>query len=519
MTEAAPSETETADDGVPWVALHRDTLKVTALFMVGVAIAAGVPTAMGVAAGTSWGVALAWVLPGAVLLVAVGTVLDGLRVRFTRYRVAETRVEMSSGILFRRRRSLARDRIRSVDVNANPLQRVFGLVTVKVGTAETGSGSGSATERSLVLDSVARAEGDRLRAELLRRGVEGDGAAPDEQRLATWEPVWLRYAPLSFLTPLIPTALVGFTFQVADWFGRGGLPVEIVAGWVETYGPWPVLLLGFGAFVVLGAIGSLAIHAEAWWNHRLDREPGGTLRVRRGLLVSRSLSLEEERIRGVEIVEPIGIRSARAARLDVVAIGLKTDEGRSDLTTLVPPAPRAVTLAAAEAVVGPVDVELSGHPRAARTRRLRWAAVVVLGLALVAVVVHVLWSPSAFWSVVTIGAALLLAVGAVAIAVDAYASLGHALTERHLVARSGSVRRATVHLDRPGIIGWRIRQSVFQRRMGLMTLEATTAAGRGHYAVVDAGSGQGLQVAADAVPGLLEPFLVRAGDPEPARDA
>ncbi|WP_081687805.1 PH domain-containing protein [Glycomyces tenuis] len=511
MTDAEPADEgpapEPTEAETPWRRLHRDTLKMTALFMAGFAALTAVPAATGIASGTSWPIALAFVVPGAAVVIAAVVVPDAIRLKVTHYRVTGTRVEMITGVVFKRRRSLARERIRSVDLSANPLHRLFGLVKVKVGTGESGSGSGATSEQTLTLDSVDRAEADRLRAELLRRaGVEADSDA--EQRLATWRLGWLKYAPLSFLTPLLAGAVIGAVFQVADWFGRGGLPVEIVADLVERYGPWRVLLLGLVAVVLVGVIGSLAFQAEAWWGHRLDREPGGTLRVRRGLLVNRSLSLEEERIRGVEVVEPLGVRSAGAARLDVVAIGLKTDQKNADLTTLVPAAPRPVISAAADAVIGPTETELIAHPKAARTRRLRWAAVAVLVLAAIVAAVHLLWSIPGFWSAVVVLAAVLAGAWAVWTALDSYASLGHGLNRGYMVARSGSVRRSTVHLDRSGIIGWRIKQSVFQRRMGLMTLDATTAAGRGHYAAIDGDEHEILDFADETVPELLRPFLV-----------
>ncbi|MEU5875463.1 PH domain-containing protein [Glycomyces sp. NPDC047369] len=500
---------EHAEDAEPWRRLHRDGLKVTALYMLGVMVGAGVPVAIGIGSGPGLLIALAFVVPGAAVLIGLVVGYEMIRLRVTRYRVTDARVEMHTGVLFKTRRSLMRERIRSVDLTANPLERAFGLAKVKVGTGETGSGSGSANEQTLTLDSVGRAEADRLRAELLRRSAVEAGE-DGEQRLATWQPGWLKYAPLSFLTPMLAGAAVGATFQVADWFGRGGLPVEIVGDLVDEYGPWTVLGLGLVGLLLLGAIASLALQGEAWWGHRLDREPGGTLRVRRGLLVSRSLSLEEERIRGVEIVEPLGVRSAGAGRLDVVAIGLKTDQEGSDLSTLVPAAPLPAVVDAAEAVVGPVDCALAPHPRTARTRRLRWAAVAVLVLAAAATVPHLLWELPALLSAAIVLAAVLSAAFAVWTAFDSYASLGHALTARHLVSRRGSTRRATVHLDRSGIIGWRITQSVFQRRMGLMTLDATTAAGKGHYAVIDADEHEILDFAAEAVPDLLRPFLTTA---------
>jgi len=96
---------------------------------------------------------------------------------------------------------------------------------------------------------------------------------------------------------------------------------------------------------------------------------------------------------------------------------------------------------------------------------------------------------------------------AVALARDAYRSLGHGLHGDYLVARSGSVRRSTVALQRRGIIGWTVRQSVFQRRVDLATVLATTAAGAGAYAIRDVAVGTGLDAADAAVPGLLIPFL------------
>jgi putative membrane protein len=505
-----PTGTEPVESGEPWRKLHPNGLKVTALYMAGVMIGAGVPAAVGIGSGTSLLVALAFVVPGALLVIGATVGYEAVRLRVTRYRVTDARVEMHTGVLFKTRRSLMRERIRSVDLTANPLERVFGLAKVKVGTGETGSGSGSANEQTLTLDSVARAEADRLRAELLRRAAAAEVGVDGEQRLATWEPGWLKYAPLSFLTPMLAGAAVGGAFQVAEWFGNGGLPVAIVAGLVEEYGAWSVLSLGLIGLLVLGAVASLALQGEAWWGHRLDREPGGTLRVRRGLLVSRSLSLEEERIRGIEIVEPIGVRSAGAGRLDVVAVGLKTEQEGSDLSTLVPAAPLPAVTDAAAAVIGPVDCDLRTHPKTARTRRLRWAAVTVVVLAVAATVPHLRWSLPALLSAAIVLAAVLGSAFAVWTAFDSYRSLGHALTARHLVSRRGSTRRATVHLDRSGIIGWRITQSVFQKRMGLMTLDATTAAGKGHYEVIDADEHEILDFADAAVPDLLRPFLTRS---------
>ncbi|WP_223190383.1 PH domain-containing protein [Nonomuraea terrae] len=148
------------------------------------------------------------------------------------------------------------------------------------------------------------------------------------------------------------------------------------------------------------------------------------------------------------------------------------------------------------------------HPPAARRRRMSRA---VVGTALTAVAAGVAswalpWQDVRAWVWLVPAAVLVAGLWA---AVTSAASLGHALGVRHLVTRRGAVVRRTVALERRGISGWTFTESYFQRRSGLLTVSATTAAGRGHYEVVDVGRGDGLDLAARAVPGLLDPFVVR----------
>lgn len=498
-----------------WVRLDRRTVHVGALFMLGVAVIAGGPSVTGIANGTgSWPIAWAWVLPGAVVLVLLGVVAEVLRVRATRYRVGPATFELHSGVLVRRRRTLHRDRIRTVDVSANPLQRVFGLVTVRIGTGEAASKEGTVALRS-VTPEVA----DELRATLLDRVVADRPTG--QGRLAELDRSWIRYAPLSFLPAALGAAAFGGVMNVADWFG---VQEGLVGAAIELFRDVPVpvvIAILFAAGMVVGFVAALGLWVELWWDFRLDREPGGTLRVRRGLTTTRSISLEEARLRGVELVEPLGIRLAGAARLDAVATGLRTaeEENKSHTGTLLPGAPREVADRLAADVLrepeSPTSAPLAPHPVAARGRRVRWALatlvvlefpLVLLGALLTDVLLHI-----------AIAVAVVGVPVAVLLALDAYRSLGHATPEGYLVMRSGSVRRSTVALQRRGIIGWTVRQSIFQRRADLATVYATTAAGSGAYAIRDTGTGTGLDVADAAVPGLLAPFLERpVAAPEPA---
>jgi len=78
------------------------------------------------------------------------------------------------------------------------------------------------------------------------------------------------------------------------------------------------------------------------------------------------------------------------------------------------------------------------------------------------------------------------------------------------VVRRGAVQRHTVALQRRAVIGWTLRQSVFQRRGGRMTIGIATAAGTRHYQAPDAGVDQAIAFVRDATPDLAAEFLVPA---------
>ena len=70
--------------------------------------------------------------------------------------------------------------------------------------------------------------------------------------------------------------------------------------------------------------------------------------------------------------------------------------------------------------------------------------------------------------------------------------------------------RGTVALQRSGVIGWTVSQSLSQRWAGVVTVTATTSAGSGGYQVIDVVTADGLVLAQQAVPGLLDPFLLHS---------
>ncbi|MFC3996680.1 PH domain-containing protein [Nocardiopsis sediminis] len=476
----------------------------------------GLPAIVATAAVALAGALVPWgltIVTAAAALIAALAGADALRLRRTRYRVTGERMEMDSGIVARTSRSIPRERIRSVDVSAPLWARVLGLCSVTVGT---GVSAGAARQDELRLDFVTAAEGARLRRELLLRGPGADAGdasgLPGTAVLAGLSPAWFGYAPLSRAVPLLGAGAIGGAWQVLSWFGeqravRMTLPVwEAVLA--HPFVAVPALVL---TVAVTGTVAATALQVEAWWNYRMTRESDGTLLVQRGLLTAKSLSVEERRLHGAEVLEPLPLRWSGGAKVAAVATGLGGGDreetvARSALSPAMP-GPRARRLAAAvlNAPFSLLDTPLAAHPRAALRRRVAGA---LLGAAVIAAVLvgAAAVTPWVAWwagpAAAAVAAPLL-----VAYAVGAYRGLGHALTPGHLVTRAGMAARATVALERDGIIGWRFTRSPMQRRAGLVTVGATTAGGSGVYRAVDMGLGEGVRLADAAVPGLLAPFL------------
>ena len=123
----------------------------------------------------------------------------------------------------------------------------------------------------------------------------------------------------------------------------------------------------------------------------------------------------------------------------------------------------------------------------------------------IVVAAALLTSYAVSWTLV-VTVPVVLAVAAF-LAHDRWQGLGHALVDRHLVARSGSLDRRREALHTPSVIGWNFRATWFQRRGGLTDLVATTAGGRQHVRVLDLDQDAATALATTATPGLLEPFL------------
>lgn len=109
-----------------------------------------------------WWIALFALIP--LLLALQGLLLTPRRVRAIGYRDGEDEITVASGVMFRQVTITPYGRIQSVEVNEGPVARRFGLASLSYSTASTHA-DGS-------VPGLPRAEAERLRDLLTRRGVE-----------------------------------------------------------------------------------------------------------------------------------------------------------------------------------------------------------------------------------------------------------------------------------------------------------------------------------------------------------
>jgi putative membrane protein len=408
------------------------------------------------------------------------------------YTLYDDRLELRRALVGRSVKTIPRDRIRGVDISAALPHRLLGLAIVHIDAGADG-GEG-------VLNAVSRQEAERLRRLLLAAHT----ASPEEPAraprrvLARMRPRWFLYAPLSGAYLLTPFALagsfLGTLYNLGDDLGL------ITRERVEHVGhdvvglPTAVVVAVAVLFVLAMPVMSVVAFALFNWDFTVYERDGSVV-ARRGLVTRRSVSLERRRLRGVELTDNLFERLTRVARLGALVTGLGDASHRG---RLLPASPRPFAADLAERVLGSIPAPLVGHPPAARGRRVVRAVAPPLGLAALALLAG---RPAVAYGCVA------LALLGVPLGLDRYRQLGHATDGARLTVRSGSLRRRQVVVEHGAVVGWRIRQTLFQRRLGLSTLVVAVGAGDGACPATDMAHGDAVAFAARITPEWVAPFL------------
>lgn len=428
----------------------------------------------------------------AFVVVAVTVAVGVARWFTTTYRIGPGEVQLRTGILQRKVLSVPRNRIRSVSTDARLLHRLLGLTVLRISTGQEAKG-----DTVFALDAVEAGQVPQLRAVLLAESLGPVDTAEPGRVLASWQPSWLRYSPLSFTGLAMIVAAVALAYQVGAGAALSNWGVEETGKEIaERFGVAVTVAVAVAVVLFASVLLSVLQSLLSYGNLELRRDLD-VLHLKHGLLRVRENTFDMRRLRGGTLREPLLVRLFGGARLDAVMTGVG---GEGEASMLLPPCPRTTAQAVLTELIAQPDVvigPLRSHGPAA-TRR-RWAR--ALAVPAIAVVVMLAVSVPTWvwvgWAVLTVCCALL--------ALDRSRSLGHRVGNGWLVARTGSLQRRRDCIAAPGIIAWTVRQTLFQRRAGVATLVAATAAGVKRYQVIDVPAEVAWSVAADASPWVADP--------------
>jgi putative membrane protein len=446
---------------------------------------------VGSATGNSW-----WTVAALGVTIGFGV----LRWFTTSYRIEPDEVQMRAGVLQRKVVSVPRNRIRSVQTDARLLHQLLGLTVLRVSTGQHTTG-----DAAFALDAVRAEEVPRLRSILLADSLApadetGGQDRPQTRLLARWHPSWLRYSPLSFTGLAMILAAVGIVYQA-------GLGAALEHSDVAESGRDAAQRFGVitsvavvAAVVLFASVALSVLRSLVTYGNLTLRRDADVLHLEHGLLRKREHTFDMRRLRGGTLRQPLLVRLLGGARLDAVMTGVA---GAGEASLLLPPCPVATAESVltdliddVNAVSGPVRSHGAAATRRRWTRGLAFPVVVAVGLAVAAAFVPVpVWA----WILVAV-----LALCCAALAADRARALGHRVDGRWLVARAGSLERRRDCIAAEGIIGWTVRQTFFQRRAGVATLIAATAAGVKHYQVIDVPAELSWSIAATASPWVAD---------------
>jgi putative membrane protein len=271
--------------------------------------------------------------------------------RTTRFRLTATELQVDSGLLQRRSRRVPLARLQAVDVVRPFLARVLGLAELRLEVV----GGGGHTEAPLAY--LGEEHAHELRSQLLAAAAgrhEQPAHEADDGILLT-VPTGTLVASVLLGAPVGVTALLVLALVVLATAQPSALGPAVLAA-------LPVYL---GALTVAGR------RLLTEYGFTVAESPDG-LRLRHGLLDTRSQTIPVGRVQTVRLLEPLLWRPFGWVRVEVDVAGYSARRGEEQQATeaLLPVAPRAVAAALVARVLGgPLPTSVAPVPA-----RVRWRA-------------------------------------------------------------------------------------------------------------------------------------------------
>lgn len=419
--------------------------------------------------GTNWDLFYFYGSIGVVVLIFVYGVLAWYR--FT-YRIEQGELRIEYGLIIRKKRYIPFERIQSLDLSEGILQRLFGLVKVKVETA--GSGGMGLQDGEAVLTAITKQDAEEIHNYLV--SIKRTGKLElDEQEQETHDDLLYKISTKELLmlastsggVGVVISAVLAFVFQFEEF-----IPYEQIFDGVEHFvqsGVVFVSIVVFAGFLlawVIALFGTMLKYAN-FTVRKVDND----LVITRGLLEKRQFTIPLNRIQAVRVSEnlirqPLGYASAYLES----AGGSALDQESSKVIILP-----IVKKSRIPDLLGPYlsdyqfRTNLTAAPRRAYVRYLLKGWILTLPI-----IIGSIW----FFRPWGYAALVLLVISALWSFLN-FKDAGWSIENGMLTLRYRSVVKSTVFMRKNKVQSFSVKESFFQRKKQLATVEAIVKSGHG----------------------------------------
>jgi putative membrane protein len=400
---------------------------------------------VGAGAGSSRG--LIYGVAGLVLVIVTGLV----RWYTTSWSLDGNALHLRTGLLSRNEKVIPRERISSLDTTQGPLQRIFGVLELRVQTP------GGGRHAEIVLRAVSRRNAETLRRAL---GHAAEAAPTPDARLPL--------SPGTLLVAALTAPQLGVLLPIVGGIAAAGQDVmgdvsqRTFDGLPDTAGQW--LLVAAGV-IALAWLLSIAGAVVTFAGFEVVRD-GDRLRIRSGLFSRRAATLPLSRVQGVRMVEgllrePFGLATLRVETAGYAGQGAVTQ-------TLFPLVRRRDAAAVIDRLVPALAGSLDAlQPAPARARRSYLIGPVLVAIA-VSAVLALVWRDG--WPAIPV-----LLLSAAGLGELRFRAAGWRLDDGRVVLRSRDIGRSTLVASTRRLQEHGTRQTPLQRRRRLA--DVTVAVG------------------------------------------
>ncbi|MBB6447670.1 PH domain-containing protein [Bacillus benzoevorans] len=390
--------------------------------------------------------------------------------RYT-YRIEEGELRIESGIFVKKKRYIPFERIQSLDFSEGVLQRMFGLVKVKVETA----GSTSLGEAEAVLTAITKEEARAIQEtlSLVKNGKDAmrtrDEEVPEERaslyHITPSQLVLL--ATTSGGAGVILSAIVAFIFQFDEL-----IPYKKVYNEFQHFIANGIVFVSLAALLVFLVAWILAfISTLLKYANFTVQKVEGDLIISRGLLEKRQITIPINRIQGIRISENLIRQPLRLATVYVESAGGSIDKESKSTIMVLPIVKKRKIPELLHSILPDYDL----HPEVVSVPKRAWRRYMFRGLLFPILLVLgavIFFRPWGWLSL------LLIPLTAVW-AHWKYKDAGWSVNDVQLTLTYRGIIKNTVMMKRNKIQTLSIQKNYFQKRQGLATVQATIISGIG----------------------------------------